>query len=115
MIEVIDTNYSIASRMNWSETVFEGDRRGCFNKLISMGKDERDSIVVTIRNKSLLDGNSYDLSMSGDDFIRANIEDMLRRLALEQGLDEGHYLQLRDTLGAYWPYVHHVSYESKYA
>ncbi len=110
-----DTDYSIMSRVNRSETAFNGDRRGCFNKLIAMGKDERDSMVVTVRNRSLLDGSHYDISMSGDDFIRVNIEDVLRRLALEQGLDEGHYLQLRDTLGAYWPDIHHNSCEGRYA
>ncbi|UAL07253.1 MAG: hypothetical protein KRP56_05280 [Candidatus Methanogranum gryphiswaldense] len=96
--DCINADYEIELRTCGSEIIFRGDRRGCFNRLIIMKDQERDSAVVIVKNINSIDKSHYDISMTAKDFINANIEDILRCLALEQGLEENHYLKLRQML-----------------
>lgn len=96
--DCISADYEIKLRTCGAETIFKGDRRGCFNRLIMMKDQERDSATVIVKNTNMIDNSHYDISMTAKDFINVNIEDVLRCLALEQGLEENHYLKLRQML-----------------
>ncbi len=91
-------NYIIEMRFGNKVTVFKGDRRECFNKLIFMPMSERDLAVVTVRNFNVMERTQYDISMTADDFLNADIESDLRDLALQQGLGEEYYIKLRQKL-----------------
>ncbi len=73
--------------MKWSETYSKESAEVALTSSFSLGKVERTTIVVTPSEQEFGGWDFYTIfPCPVDDFIRAKIEDMLRRLALEQGL-----------------------------